>query len=135
MIRMSATVVGVLSLAVAAGGLVARYLPISNDVVLIVAAASPLLSAAGPVAMILFAVVRRWVLTIMAAVLCAVMLLVLMPRFLGPEKSTVRSVSVRLLTANLSLGEADPKAVVALAGDSADVLVLQEMTPGLIAAI
>ena len=135
MIRMSATIVGVLSLVVAAVGLVARYLPISNDVVLIVAALSPFLAAAGVAAMILFAVVRRWVLTIVAAVLCAVMLLVLMPRFLGPEKSTVPSVSVRVLTANLSLGEADPKTVVELARDSADVLVLQEMTPGLIAAI
>ena len=47
MIRMLATVVGVLSLAVAAVGLVARYLPISNDVVLVVAALSPFLAAAG----------------------------------------------------------------------------------------
>src|SRR3954468_1718367 len=135
MIRMSATVVGVLSLAVAAVGLVARYLPISNDAVLVIAALSPFLAAAGVAAMILFAVVRRWVLTILAAVLCAVMLLVLMPRFLGPEKSTVPSVSVRVLTANLSLGQADPKGVVALARDTADVLVVQEMTPGLSVAM
>ena len=60
MIRMPATVVGVLSLAVAALGLAARYLPISNDVVLVVAALSPFLAAAGVAAMILFAVVRRW---------------------------------------------------------------------------
>jgi endonuclease/exonuclease/phosphatase (EEP) superfamily protein YafD len=135
MIRVLATVVGVLSLAVAAVGLAARYLPISNEVVLVVAAASPYLSAAGLVAMILFAVVRRWVLTIVAASLCAVMLMVLMPRFLGPEKSTVPSVSVRVLTANLSLGEADPKAVVELARDTADVLVVQEMSPGLTLAM
>jgi endonuclease/exonuclease/phosphatase (EEP) superfamily protein YafD len=135
MIRMSATVVGVLSLAVAAVGLVARYLPISNDAVLVVAALSPFLGAASLAAMILFAAVRRWVLTILAAALCAVMLLVLMPRFLGPEKSTVPTVSVRVLTANLSLGEADPKGVVALARDTADVLVVQEMTPGLAVAM
>jgi endonuclease/exonuclease/phosphatase (EEP) superfamily protein YafD len=135
MIRMLATVVGVLALALAAVGLVARYLPISNEAVLIVAALSPFLAAAGVAAMILFAVVRRWVLTIVAAVLCAVMLLVLMPRFLGPEKSTVPTVSVRVLTANLSLGEADPKSVVALARDTADVLVAQEMNPELIEAM
>jgi endonuclease/exonuclease/phosphatase (EEP) superfamily protein YafD len=131
MIRVLATVVGVLALAAAAVGLVARYLPISNEIVLIVAAVSPYLTAAGLAAMILFALVRRWVLTIVAALLCAVMLVVLMPRYLGPEKSTVSSVSVRVLTANLGLGQADPNAVVALARDSADVLVVQEVTPGL----
>jgi endonuclease/exonuclease/phosphatase (EEP) superfamily protein YafD len=135
MIRVVATVAGGLMLAVAAVGFLARYLPISNEVVLIVAALSPYLAAAGLAAMILFAVVRRWVLTIVAAVLCAVMLIVLLPRFLGPEKTSVPSVSVRVLTANLSLGQADPTAVVALARDTADVLVVQEMTPGLAAAM
>lgn len=135
MIRVLATVIGALALAVAAVGFVARYLPISNEVVLIVAALSPYLSAAGLAAMIMFALVRRWALTIVAAVLCAVMLIVLLPRYLGPEKSTVSSVSVRVLTANLSLGQADPRAVVALARDTADVLVVQEMTPGLAVAM
>jgi endonuclease/exonuclease/phosphatase (EEP) superfamily protein YafD len=135
MIRALATVIGALALAVAAVGLVARYIPISNEVVLIVAALSPYLSAAALAAMVLFAVVKRWVLTIVAAVLCAVMLIVLMPRFLGPEKSSVPTVSVRVLTANLSLGQADPKAVVALARDKADVLVVEEMTPGLAVAM
>jgi endonuclease/exonuclease/phosphatase (EEP) superfamily protein YafD len=135
MIRVLATGIGALALAVAAVGFLARYLSISSEVVLIIAAASPYLSAAGLAAMVLFALVRRWVLTIVVALLCAVMLIVQMPRFLGPEKSALPSVSVRVLTANLSLGEADPKAVVALARDSADVLVLQEMTPGLIAAM
>lgn len=135
MIRVLATVVGALTLAVAAMGFLARYLPISNEVVLTVAALSPYLSAAGLVAMILFAVVRRWVLTIVAAVLCSVMLIVMMPRFLGPEKAGVPSVSVRVLTANLSLGQADPTAVVALARDTADVLVVQELSPGLAAAM
>jgi endonuclease/exonuclease/phosphatase (EEP) superfamily protein YafD len=135
MIRVPVTVIGVLALAVAAVGLIARYLPISNEAVLMCAAASPYLSAAGLAAMVLFAVVRRWVLTIVAASLCAVMLMVLLPRYLGPEKSTAPSVSVRVLTANLGLGQADPKAVVALARETADVLVVQEMTPGLAVAM
>lgn len=135
MIRVLVTVVGLLALAVAAVGFVARYLSISNEVLLVVAAASPYLCATGVAAMVLFAVARRWVLTIVAASLCVVMLIVLMPRFLGPEKSGMPSVSVRVLTANLSLGQADPQAVVALARDTADVLVVQEMTPGLAAAM
>jgi endonuclease/exonuclease/phosphatase (EEP) superfamily protein YafD len=134
-IRVLATVFGALALAAAAAGLVARYLPISNEVVLLLAAASPYLIVAGLVAMVLFAVVRRWVPTIVAALLCVVMLLVLLPRYLGPETSQVPSVPVRVLTANLGLGEADPKAVVALARGAADVLVLQELNPQLIAAL
>jgi len=135
MIRAVPTVIGALALAVGAVGLVARYLPITNEVVLILAALSPYLSAAALLAMILFAVVRRWALTIVAAVLCAVMLIVLLPRYLGPEKTTVPVVSVRVLTANLSLGQADPNAVVALARNAADVLAVQEMTPGLAVAM
>jgi len=135
MIRVLATVIGVLALAVAVVGLVARYLSISNEVVLVVAAASPYLCAAGLAAMILFALVRRWVLTIVAALLSLVVVGVQMPRYLGPEKSAATSVSVRVLTANLGLGQADPKAVVELASDIADVLVVQEMTPGLAAAM
>ncbi|MCT7658662.1 endonuclease/exonuclease/phosphatase family protein [Mycobacterium deserti] len=129
MFRVLATALGVLAFAVAAVGLASRYLAISNEVVLVVAAASPYLTVAGLVAMVLFAVSRRWILTIAASLLCAVMLAVLLPRFVGPEKLTVPTVSVRVLSANLGMGRADPRAVVALAGESADVLVVQEMTP------
>ena len=94
-----------------------------------VAAASPYLAVAGLVAMILFVGARQWVLTILAAVLCLVMVGIQLPRYIGPEKATVPGVAVRVVTANLGLGEADPLPVVALARESADVLVLQEMTP------
>ncbi len=134
-IRVLATVFGALTLVLAAAGLVARYLPITNEVVLALAALSPYLIVAGLVAMLLFAVVRRWVPTIVSALLCVVLLLVLLPRYLGPERGAVPSVPVRVLTANLGLGEADPKAVVAMARDAADILVVQELTPGLIAGL
>lgn len=129
MIRVLATVVGLLALAVAAVGLLSRYLPVSNEAVLIVAAASPYLTVAGVFAMAVLAIARRWVLTIVAALLCAVMLVVLLPRFIGPEKSTVPTASIRVLSANLGLGRADPHATVALATQSADVFITQEMTP------
>ena len=129
MIRMVVTVLGVLAFAVAAAGLVSRYLPIGNEVVLVVAAASPHLTCAGLAALILFSVTRHWALTIVAALLCIAMIGIQLPRYFGPEKTTVPSASVRVLSANLGLGHADPRAVVALATGSADVLVLQEMTP------
>ncbi|WP_099039542.1 endonuclease/exonuclease/phosphatase family protein [Mycobacterium neglectum] len=135
MIRVFASVLGVLAFAVGAAGLVSRYLPIDNEFILVVAAASPYLAIAGVIAMILFALARRWVLTILAAVLCVVMVGVQLPRFIGPENAGVPSVAVRVLSANLGLGEADPVAVVQSARNSADVVVLQEMTAGLAAAM
>ena len=114
----------------------ARYLPISNEVVLVVAAVSPYLTAAGLVAMILFAVgqavgaddrgrgaVRGDARSCRCRGSSAL------------RRRGVPSVSVRVLTANLGLGQADPTAVIALARDTADVLVVQEMTPGLAAAM
>ena len=135
MIRVFATVLGVLAFAVGAAGLASRYLPIDNEVVLVVAAASPYLTVAGVIAMILFALSKRWVLTILAAALCVVMVGVQLPRFIGPEKAGVPSVAVRVVSANLGFGRADPGAVTELALSSADVLVIQELTSGAAAGL
>ena len=48
---------------------------------LVVAAASPYLTAAGVAAMILFGLTQHWVLTIVAALLCVVMIAVQLPRY------------------------------------------------------
>lgn len=62
MIRVFATVLGVLAFAVGVAGLVSRYLPIDNEIVLVVvAAASPYLTAGGVIAMIALALAQRWV--------------------------------------------------------------------------
>lgn len=129
MVRMLATVLGLLALALAALGLVSRYLPISYEVVLVLAAASPYLTAAAVAAMILFGLSRRWVLTILAALLSIAMLGALLPQYLGAEKTTVTTAVVRVLSANLNLGQADPRVLVEVARESADVVVVQEMTP------
>ena len=129
MIRAFATVIGLIAFAVGAAGLVSRYLPVSNEAVLVVAAASPYLTAAAVVALFLFGLSRRWLLTILAAVLCVVMIGVQLPRFLGPESVGVPSVALRVVTVNLGFGQADPQAVSELASATADVLVLQELTP------
>lgn len=129
MIRVFATVLGVLAFAVGAAGLASRYLPITNEAILVVSAASPYLTAAGVVALIMFVLSRRWLLTIAAALLCVVMIGVQLPRFIGPERMDVPSVAVRVVTANLGFGRADSNAVAELASSSADVLVIQELTP------
>jgi endonuclease/exonuclease/phosphatase (EEP) superfamily protein YafD len=132
---MGMTILGVLAFAVGAIAFVSRYLPVSNEVVLVVAAASPYLTAASVAAMTLFILARRWLFTILAAMLCVVMVTVQLPRFIGPDMSAVPSATVRVLSANLGLGEADPVAVVEAARESADLVVLQEMTPGLAAGM
>ncbi|MEO3758793.1 endonuclease/exonuclease/phosphatase family protein [Mycobacterium sp. B14F4] len=135
MIRVLATVVAALAFVVAAAALLSRYLPVSHEVVLVLAAAAPYLTAAGIAAMVLFGVVRRWVPTIVAACLSLVMLAVLAPRYFGPEQADVPSVPLRVVSANLGMGQADARAVVELATASADVLVVQEMTPQVAAAM
>ncbi|MGO4441814.1 endonuclease/exonuclease/phosphatase family protein [Mycobacterium sp. 2YAF39] len=129
MIRLFVTVLGVLAFAVGAAGLISRYLPVSNELVVVAAAASPYLTVAGVAAMALFGLAQRWVLTIVAAVLCVVMIAVQLPRFIGPEGTDVPSVAVRVVTANLGFGQADSGAVTELARTTADVLVIQELTP------
>lgn len=124
-----AVALGALAFGVAAAALLARYLPITHEVVLVLAAASPYLTPLAVVAMALFAVARRWVLTIVAACLAMVMLAVLTPRYLGPDEVGVPSAALRVLSANLGMGQAEARALVALADVAADVLVVQEMTP------
>ena len=135
MIRVFTTVLGVLAFVVGAVGLASRYLPITNEAILVVAAASPYLTTASGVALILFALARRWVLTIAAALLCVVMVGVQLPRFIGPEPMDVPSVAVRVVTANLGFGRADSSGVAELARSSADVLVIQELTPEAVAGL
>lgn len=120
---------GALAFALALAGLVSRYLPVDNEVVLALAAASPYLTVAGVASMALFALARRWAATIVAAALCVVMLAVLAPRYFGPQEAGGPSAALRVVTVNLGMGRADARAMVELASAAADVLVVQELTP------
>lgn len=131
MIRLLATLLGLGALAVAMAGLVARYLPISGHPTLILAAAAPYLTVAAPAAVLLFGLGRRFVLTLVAFAVTVALLWVYVPRypvFGAAAPSQTPSVDVRVLTANLGMGQADPAALVTLAGNSADVVAVQEMT-------
>jgi endonuclease/exonuclease/phosphatase (EEP) superfamily protein YafD len=131
MIRMLATLMGLGALAVAMAGLAGRYLPISGHPTLILAAAAPYLTVAAPAAVLLFGLGRRWVLTLVAFALTLALLWVYVPRypvFGAAAPSATASVDVRVLTANLGMGQANPAAFVALAGNTADLVAVQEMT-------
>jgi endonuclease/exonuclease/phosphatase (EEP) superfamily protein YafD len=123
------TMFGVIALAAAAGALAVRYVPVDHHLVLMLAAASPYLMIAAPVSVLLLALSRRWLVTAIAGCLTVAMLVVQLPRYLGPETGVAASVSVRVMTANLRLGLADAKALTDSARELADVLVVQELTP------
>lgn len=125
---MLATVLGFGALAVALTGFAARHLPITGHPTLILAAAAPFLSVAAPVAMLLFVLARRWVPALLAVTLTVALMWVYVPRYLPGPAEQHAAVDVRVLTSNLGMGEADPRQFVALAGASADVVAVQEMT-------
>ena len=84
MIRILATVLGVLALAAALVAFGARYLPISGHPTLIVAAAAPYLATAAPVAVLLLVLSRRWLLFLAALAVTAALVWVYVPRLPRP---------------------------------------------------
>ncbi|MBX7431971.1 endonuclease/exonuclease/phosphatase family protein [Mycobacterium sp. Y57] len=128
MIRVLATVIGLLALAVALVGFAARYLPISGQPTLVLAAAAPYLALAAPVAVVLLGLGRRRLLTVLALVLTAAFAWVYVPRYLSPATPDIATVDLRVLTVNLGMGRADPAELTAIAAESADVVAVQEMT-------
>lgn len=123
---------------VAAVGLAVRYVPLGRHGTVLLATASPYLTLAAPVAVLLLVLGRRWVLTALAVVLTLAIAVIQVPQYLGPDAVTAQSAPVRVFTSNLGMGRGDPAAVVAAAERTADVVVIQELTQeaadGLIAA-
>jgi endonuclease/exonuclease/phosphatase (EEP) superfamily protein YafD len=79
-------------------------------------------------AMILFAALGSWTVGALAAVLTAATVAVQLPWYVGGKADA--GATVRLVSANLRYGHADPAAVVRLAQQHADVFAVQELTPG-----
>jgi endonuclease/exonuclease/phosphatase (EEP) superfamily protein YafD len=138
LIRILATLSGVVAAGVAVVGLAVRYVPLGRHGTVLLATASPYLTLAAPVAVLLLVLGRRWVLTALAVVLTLAIAVIQVPQYLGPEAVTAQSAPVRVFTSNLGMGRGDPAAVVAAAERTADVVVMQELTQeaadGLIAA-
>lgn len=125
---------GLLVLVLAAGALVVRFLPATNRPLLATAALSPYLMLGAPLAVLLFALSRHWTLVSIAAVLTVAVLAVQLPWYIGsPQPGS--GATLRFVSANLLLGEAQLNAVATLARNSADILAVQELTPALAAAL
>jgi endonuclease/exonuclease/phosphatase family metal-dependent hydrolase len=89
----------------------------------------PYAAATAVLPVVLALTVRRWLAAALASAALAALVGVVAPRaFGGPDPA--RGPAVRVMTANLREGHADPAAVVALArAQRVDVLALQEVTP------
>ena len=114
---------------VAAVALAARFVPVVNHAILIVAALAPYLTigaAALSTAALLMA--RSWW-AAPAAVLLAAAVAVQVPLFIGSGKAPPDAMAMRVLTVNLQMGATQPEPLVEIARDRADVLVVQELTP------
>lgn len=116
---------------IAAAALAARYMPVANHTILIIGALSPYLMISASVAAVLLLLnQRRWP-AVMALLLFAAAVIVQVPQFLGSGRPPRDSIPIRVLTANLYDGNAEPESVAIAAREHADVLVVQELSPKL----
>ena len=116
-----------------AAAIIARLIPITNHIVLGIAALSPSLTAAAATAAALLLITRRWFTAAVAIALTAAAVAVGLPLFTGaaPNQGTI----VRVFTANVKKGQADPKALLDIANNTADVVIPEELTPELAHAL
>ena len=126
--RTPQTGTGLVAFTVAGLALVSRYLPITNHVVLLTAALSPYLMLCGPLSVVLLTLARRWILAVVAVGLTMATLAVQLPLYRGSDAARTAGVGLRVISANLRIGRADPSYLVRLAREEADVLAVQELT-------
>ena len=128
MLRAAALLAAWFGFIAAAVAVASRYVPVINHAVLFVAALSPYLMIGAAVSAAILLLARSWWAAGVALVLVAVTVWVLLPRFTGAGQPPAEAVPIRVLTANLKEGAADPEALVDIARADADVMVVQELT-------
>jgi endonuclease/exonuclease/phosphatase (EEP) superfamily protein YafD len=128
-LRVIATVIGWAAVAVAVVSLTARYLPISDHVLLVATAFSPYLMLSAVVAVLVFALRRLWLPVALAVAVVIAAIVVEGPLFMNEAVDRADTAPVRVITANLYLGQTDPASLVTTAESGADLLAVQELTP------
>lgn len=114
---------------IAAVAVASRYTPVVNHAVLIIAALSPyLIWGAAVSAVLLLLNHRRWS-AVPALLLLAAAVLPEVPRYFGSGHPPDDSIPIRVLTANLRDGGAEPESVASAAREHADLLLVQELSP------
>lgn len=92
---------------------------------------TPYIGLISPLPLLLALVLRRWVVAAVALLVVFAFVHALLPRALaGPQPTVSDGVTVRVMAANLYVGQADPQAVVELVRrHRVDVLALEELPP------
>ncbi|MEV0002064.1 endonuclease/exonuclease/phosphatase family protein [Micromonospora sp. NPDC050980] len=95
---------------------------------------TPYVAAVAPAVAVLALALRRRLPAVVAALATVALLAAVAPRAVADDQPAAGGPVLRLLTANLRLGSADPAALVSLVRTHrVDVLTVQELTPGLAA--
>jgi endonuclease/exonuclease/phosphatase (EEP) superfamily protein YafD len=126
---MPQTAIGFVALVVAGCAFASRYLSITNHPTFITAALSPYLMLCAPVSAALLIWGRHWILAIAALGLTVAAFAVQLPLYLDSDAGRTAGVEVRLMSANIYEGMADPDHLVRSAQAHADVIAFQELTP------
>ena len=118
-------------LGIASIGWIAPHLMITNHSALIAAALSPYLLFAAPLALALAVarVTRRWLPTLAVVGVTAVVLSAQLTIRHDYTDVSGHGAQLRIITANLRLGQADAHTLVKIARERADVVAVQELTP------
>lgn len=124
------TVLAAAALAYCIGALIARQRPLTNILELVVAVSAPYAPLVALFAFALSVVSRRKLMSAAAILVVSATIAVQVPwYYLGRPADVGRGVVIRLLSSNLRKGQADASFFVALAQNSADVVVVSELTP------
>lgn len=115
-----------LAFLVAAIAFISRFVPVVNHAVLLVSALSPYLMIGAVISAVLLLSTGPWWAAAPTVVLTAAMIYVQLPLFTASGNPA--GPAVRVLTSNLHESRADAQALADTARESADVLVVQELT-------
>jgi hypothetical protein len=77
--------VGAVALTAAVVALIVRFVPITNRPLIVIAALAPYLMLGAPVAVIVFAALRRWLVALLAVALTAAAVVVQLPWYLADD--------------------------------------------------
>lgn len=130
-LRTAAGIVGVASAVCAGIGVAAHFFgPVSTAVTLL-ASFSPLCAVLAAISVTVLAVSRYWYAAAAALIITVVGVAAQLPLYLGERVSVPADAPrLRILQANIRLGEADPRALVdRVRSDHVDVLTVAELTP------
>ncbi len=127
----------VLALALIGYGVV-RVLSLENTNAFLVGAMTltPYVVACAGALTLLTLLLRRWVLGLAVLVITLALSSLLGPRFLAEEQPAASGPHLRIMTANLRVGQADPRVLVNLVREQkVDILTMPELTPNAVSAL